>query len=212
MRTAALRLALVSLLSIVLSSNCDAATFARQKIAHWGDPFTLPQTRTRCSSEASGNGWKTCNGWAVDYRIMQVELYAMAIGPNDLVQAAADAVAEVARTCTGLAVAAAGGTMIATPSPEPSARIAAGIGIGTKTFNLCIAKFVDELTAVGVVAASLKLALDSDNYWSNWSNEGSIPDFVNAVVPNSEAEALAALAKRQRHAEVATVVDILLLH
>ncbi|MEN9413228.1 MAG: hypothetical protein RLZZ342_315, partial [Candidatus Parcubacteria bacterium] len=57
-----------------------ADDFHQQKLAQWGDPFTLPQTRTRCIHEAKGDwpwggGWSTCTEWAVDNRTMQCSVY-----------------------------------------------------------------------------------------------------------------------------------------
>jgi len=63
-----------------------AAEYGRQKIAQWTDPFTPPQTRTRCVSEAWGKWpwggeWRTCNGWATDVRTMQVVVYLNPCSP-----------------------------------------------------------------------------------------------------------------------------------
>lgn len=201
------------LLSLLVATNSEAANFGRRKIAQWGDPFTLPQTRLRCTNDSRGDlpgggEWKTCTGWTVDYQTMQVAIYAKAIGPDGLVQAAADAVADVAKTCTGIAVASAVGAIVAAPSPEPSVRIAAGYAIGTQTFSTCLANHAAELTAFGVGTAALKLAFDLDSFWSNWSNEGRIPDFVVGEVPASDQEAL---AEPRRHVEAATIASIMLV-
>jgi len=150
--------------------------YGMTKIAQWGDPLTPPQTRTRCVSEAWGKWpwggeWRTCNGWATDYRTMQVEVYMKGLGPADVSAAAKEVIENVVRTCVGLASVVAVNALWATPSPEPAARIAAAYAGGSATFTGCISGKAAELTAVGVTTAALQLAFDQSSGWSKWSNE-----------------------------------------
>lgn len=67
-------------------SMAQAATYTETKIAQWGDPTTLPHTRTRCVKEAKGDifgrEWSSCVGWATDTQTMQVELFMKTEGPE----------------------------------------------------------------------------------------------------------------------------------
>lgn len=150
--------------------------YGRKKIAQWGDPLTPPQTRTRCVSEAWGKWpwggeWRTCNGWATDYKTMQVEVFMKGLGPADIKDAAVSTVESIVATCVGLSSAVAVSALWATPSPEPAARIAAAYAGASATFTGCITGKASELTAVGVTTAAIQLAFDSSSGWSNWSNE-----------------------------------------
>ena len=157
-------------------SQLYSAEFGRDKIAQWGDPFTAPQTRTRCVSYAWGSwpwggGWKTCNGWATDVRTMQVVVYAKTLGPDNLAKEAQSAVEAAVKVCAALAGGSALTALTATPSPEVASRIAAAYGAASSAFVACIGKKSSELTAVGVGTSSLKLAFDTETHWSKWSNE-----------------------------------------
>jgi hypothetical protein len=161
-------------------SVANAADYGREKLAQWGDPFTLPQTRERCVSMAWGKWpwggeWKTCNGHAVDHRTMQVAVYVKALGPDNLSAAAANVVTAVARTCTQLAAGAGMAGLAGTPSPELAGRLTAGYAAAKTAFLGCIGAKANELTAVGVATAALNLAFDTESYWSAWSNETAGP-------------------------------------
>lgn len=158
------------------SALSSGGQYGRKKIAQWGDPLTLPQTRTRCIGEAWGNWpwggeWRTCNQWATDYRTMQVEVYMNGIGPTDLSEAARSVVENIVATCVGLSSAVAVAALWATPSPEPTARVAAAYAGASATFTGCLSGKAAELTAVGLATAAIKLAFEQSAGWSNWSNE-----------------------------------------
>jgi hypothetical protein len=156
--------------------SLSSGQYGRKKIVQWGDPLTPPQSRTRCVSEAWGKWpwggeWRTCNGWATDYRTMQVELYMKGVGPVDLVDAVRSAVENIVATCVGISSAIAVSALWGAPSPEPATRIAAAYAGASATFTGCISGKAAELTAVGVTAASIQLAFDHSAGWSSWSNE-----------------------------------------
>jgi hypothetical protein len=154
----------------------SAADYGRQKIAQWGDPFTPPQTRTRCIRYATGKWpwggeWKTCIEWATDIKTMQVAVFAKVLGPDNLSEAAASAVQDAAKVCAATAAAAAAAFIAGTPSPEIAGRLAAGYAAASETFSGCIGAKASALTTVGVGTAVLKLAFESETFWSKWSNE-----------------------------------------
>ncbi len=174
-----MRKTIVLILAIAASavaSTTFAADFGREKVAQWGDPFTAPQTRTRCVSMAWGRWpwggeWHTCNGWATDVRTMQVVVYSKALGPDNLSQSAIAAVNEAAKVCGALAGASAITALAGTPSPEIAARIVNAYASASGTFSACIGTKASDLSAVGVGTAVLKLAFDTETFWSKWSNE-----------------------------------------
>lgn len=165
-------------LALPLSFAASAEDFGRQKLAQWGDPFTPPQTRTRCVSEAWGNwpwggGWRTCNGWATDTRTMQVSVYIKSIGPDNVGQAAKDAVNAAVKVCTTVAAGAAGAGFLNTATPDLATRIGAAYVAGLGQFGSCMGAKAGELSALGVAVGALNLAFDTDSHWSMWSNESA---------------------------------------
>ena len=166
----------VGFISVLYSAQSSAAEFGREKVAQWGDPFTAPQTRTRCVSEAWGRWpwggeWRTCNGYATDTKTLQVVIYSKSLGPDNLKQEAISAVNEVAKVCGTLAGASAITAFSGTPSPEIAARIAAAYASASGVFSSCIGAKASELSAVGVGTAALKLAFETETFWTKWSNE-----------------------------------------
>jgi hypothetical protein len=166
--------------AVFATDFATAAEYGREKIAQWGDPFTLPETRQRCVSMAWGKWpwggeWKTCNGHAVDHRTMQVAVYVKTLGPDGLTQAAANVVTAVAKTCSQVAAAAGMAGLVGTPSPELGGRLATGYAAAKTAFLGCIGAKANELTAVGVATTALNLGFDTESYWSAWSNETAGP-------------------------------------
>jgi hypothetical protein len=109
--------------------SASAAINAEKKIGQFGSPV---EWRLECVKWASGKwpwggGWKTCVGHK--YEILQHEFFVTANGP-DLDQAANQVVQEA----LGVAVSAAVGVGLLTPSPEPMARVAVAIGAAKTAF------------------------------------------------------------------------------
>jgi hypothetical protein len=116
-------------LLVIVSKSASAALDIEKKIGEFGSPV---EWRTECVKWASGNwpwggGWKTCVGHK--YQNLQHSFILVAKGPN-----ADQAAAQVLQEAIGAAVAAAVGTGILTPSPEPTARIAAALVAGKQAF------------------------------------------------------------------------------
>ncbi|EPT2386135.1 hypothetical protein ACVPOD_000616 [Citrobacter freundii] len=83
------------------------------------------------------------------------------IGPTDLSEAARSVVENIVATCVGLSSAVAVAALWATPSPEPTARVAAAYAGASATFTGCLSGKAAELTAVGLATAAIKLAFDN---------------------------------------------------
>ena len=157
-------------------TGAHAAEYGQTLVIEWPDPFTPPQTRTRCVSEARGDWpwggeWKTCSGWATDFKFMHVQIYSKAIGPDALGQVAKAAVESIARTCSSKAGLGAVVALAGTPSPELSARLAAAWTVAVAIFNTCLAEQAASLAATGVATSALKLAFEPRSHWTSWSNE-----------------------------------------
>jgi hypothetical protein len=130
----------------------------RQEIAVWNDPLTLPQTRTDCIGYASGDwpwpatgGWKTCNQWRTQTRVMQVHASLITSGPADLSAEAKNA----SITCAVVAgVAAAGGGVASGGSAAATAAKVA--------FSGC-------MTAKGYqIADEYQLRVETVSGWTDW--------------------------------------------
>lgn len=155
-------------------SMAQAATYTETKIAQWGDPTTLPHTRTRCVKEAKGDifgrEWSSCVGWATDTQTMQVELFMKTEGP-EVAENVSNAVKAALATCVTTASSAAGSAALGAPSPEIAARLAAGAAAGVASFKSCVVASAATLSTYGLSADKFNLAFDSRTHWSNWSNE-----------------------------------------
>lgn len=149
-------IAAVAATSILLAPlSASAAINVEKKIGQFGSPV---EWRLECAKWASGKwpwggGWKTCIGHK--YEMLQHEFFVTANGP-DLDQAAGQVVQEA----LGVAVSAAVGVGLLTPSPEPMARVAAALA-AAKT------AFVGYLAARGLerVASQYDIRIDHRTHW-----------------------------------------------
>ena len=139
-----------------------------KKLVQWTDPFTPPETRTRCIKYASGNwpwpargGWKTCVGWATDFRTMQISAYLRVTGPTNIQASAQRAV----QTCADAAAISAIAAFVGTPSPEIGARAAAAYATIWPVFVGCI-------KTAGAAIVGVDLLIPTVSAWSSWSGGG----------------------------------------
>jgi hypothetical protein len=140
----------------IMSTSAQSDTLSRNNIGSWGDPLTLPQTRTTCVKEASGKWpwgeeWRTCVGWKTESRHMQVTGYFQVDGPKDLSasvrQAANDCAAVAGLTAFGAGIYSGGSGAL------PAAKIA---------FEGCIS------TKAGDVAKQFSISIPTEAGWTDW--------------------------------------------
>jgi hypothetical protein len=168
-------LAVLSLTALI-HTNSVAAEYGRKSIAEWNDPFTPPETRTRCIADARGDWpwggeWSFCKEWATDTKWMVVEIFTKTIGPDASSVVARDAIEAVAQACGQKAAAVAVVALLSTPSPEVGARLAVAWPLAVAAFNACLADESARLVAVSVATTALKLSFEPTSHWSRWSNE-----------------------------------------
>ncbi|WP_323074080.1 hypothetical protein [Mycetohabitans endofungorum] len=133
---------------------------ASRKIGQWGDPLTLPKSRSECAKWATANlpfgkKIKTCVGWKVQWSHLEVEGFLDFYGPDDLAEDAKQAAAE----CAAAAIATAIGTTIATEGAGAAAAVAAA----EEAFIGCMKQKVQD------EAGKFSVKYRADTHWTDWS-------------------------------------------
>ncbi len=137
-----------------------ATLLLKQKIGEWGDPFTVPQSKTECNGWNSGDwpwggGWKTCVSWGTQWRHMEVEAFLEFYGPDDLTADIHSAI----NTCLTAAIAAGIAAIPIGVATDGAGCVAAAMG----AFGACIAtKGIAEFE-------KYSCQFTTDSYWTDWA-------------------------------------------
>ncbi len=160
----------VILSGVAFATAAGAEELARQEIARWNDPLTLPHTRTRCIGQAWTWGfkchgakcgrtkWSTCNEWATDTQPMECQVFIDVHGAEDVSEDLLNLVKKDAEDC---AVVAAGAAAAGAVTSFGAAAAAAG-----PAFTACM--------KAGIALSlsdEIKYRFDQTCHWKKWSNE-----------------------------------------
>lgn len=167
----------VAILSAVAFPVC-AEDYFRETWFEYPDPTTAPRVTARCVQEASldvpcptwSEPFRMCRGYGCTGHAYTTELLRVAptfvvSGPSSGEEAVKRAVQGIVAVCAANGTVAAKAAAAVTPSPEPGARIAAGIGAGITSFKACIATANATAVAAGIVN-QLEFKVDSPTHWA----------------------------------------------
>jgi len=168
----------IGLCIFIFTANAGAADYWKGTLMEFPDPTTIPKVTTSCVSNATANypcpSWKypgktctakSCNGWATKTEALRVKVIFKASGPDSAEQAIKDTVTGYVAGCGALAMTSAKAAASATPSPEPTARIAAGWVAAEASFYGCITAFSASGVA-GSIVKQVKLKMLKPTHWA----------------------------------------------
>lgn len=166
------------LFCLYLMTTAHAGDYFRETWFEYPDPTTAPKVTTRCVQEGSMDvpcsTWQEpfrmcratgCTGHAYTTELLRVSPTFVVSGPDTGEEAVKRAVQGVVAVCSANAIVAAKAAAAATPSPEPVARIAAGLGAGVTSFKSCIAT-ANTTAAVTGIANQLEFKIESPTHWA----------------------------------------------
>lgn len=172
------KLSFVLVVGLLASTSAVAGDYIREKWFDYPDPTTAPKVTVRCVKEALtdvpcptlGKPLRmciksACVGHAYETELLRVEPTFVVTGPESGEEGVKKAVQAIVAVCTAKAIAGAKGTAAATPSPEPTARVGAGLATVITFFKACIA----EANATAVVAGilnQLEFRIDTPTHWA----------------------------------------------
>jgi hypothetical protein len=144
--------------------SANAGEYLRIGFFEFPDPTTAPRVTARCvkmgSMDVPCPTWdkplrtcrkETCIGHAYTTELLRTKVEFVAYGPDAADEAVRFAVRAVITNC-GVKGANAGKTAAAAlPSPEPAARIAAGLAAAVAVFKACIATASMSAVVAGIV-------------------------------------------------------------
>ncbi|MBB4297248.1 hypothetical protein GGI55_001775 [Rhizobium leguminosarum] len=161
-----------------LSTVACSEDYIRWKWFEYPDPFTLPKVKMRCVKEASAHVpcpvWtnparfcrkSTCIGHAYETKALRVTPTFVVSGPKAGNKSIRATVEGIAAGCAIKAVTTGKAAAAATPSPEPTARIAAALGSSVATFKACITSVTAAGVAGGIVRR-LKFTIATPTHWA----------------------------------------------
>lgn len=163
---------------LMASTSASAADYVRDKWFEYPDPTTAPKVTARCVKEASTDVpcptsekplrmcTKTaCVGHAYETELLRVEPTFVVSGPESGDEAVRNAVQAIVAVCTAKAISGAKGAAAATPSPEPAARIGAGLATGVGFFKACIVA-ADTTAVVAGILNQLEFKIETPTHWA----------------------------------------------
>lgn len=153
-----------------------SAEVYKKKITQFGDPTTLPKSRTSCVKESSTDvpycktrgfsvtcGTKratTCTGWKTETKTLQSEIYFVVNGPDSV----DDAVKKSIKSCTDKAIQLGVGVALAVIAKSGSKEAAASAALAASSVFLdgcMIAEVSNRL--------SFNLSTQASSHWSDWN-------------------------------------------
>jgi len=162
----------------LFTSAVSAGDYFRESWFEYPDPTTAPKVTARCVKEASTDvpcpTWdkplrmctkSACVGHAYDTELLRVEPTFVVSGPDSAEDGVKKAVQAIVAVCTAKAVTGAKGAAAATPSPEPTARVGAGLATGIVFFKACIAA-ADATAVVAGILNQLEFRIDTPTHWA----------------------------------------------
>lgn len=165
-------------LLISASLPVSAAEYYRSQWFEYPDPTTLPRTTATCVQEGSLDvpcpTWDRplrmcratgCTGHAYTTELLRVTPTFVVTGPESSEEAVKRAVQGIVAVCAANAVVASKAAGAATPSPEPAARITAGLAAGLVSFKACIATAKASTVAAGIVN-QLEFKIETPTHWA----------------------------------------------
>ena len=172
------KLSLVLSVGLLASTSALAGDYIREKWFDYPDPTTAPKVTVRCVKEASADvpcpTWdkplrmctkSACVGHAYETELLRVEPTFVVTGPESGEEGVKKAVQAIVAVCTAKAIAGAKGAAAATPSPEPAARVGAGLATGITFFKACIAA-ADATAVVAGILNQLEFRIDTPTHWA----------------------------------------------
>lgn len=161
-----------------LASSVHAEEYFRESWFDYPDPTTAPRLTVRCVKEGSADfpcpTWdkpfrmctkSACIGHAYDTDVLRVNPTFVVSGPDSGENAVRQAVQAVVAVCSAKAIASAKGAAATAPSPEPLARVGAGLATGVLFFKACLASTEVAAVAAGVIS-QLEFRIDTPTHWA----------------------------------------------
>ncbi len=171
-------IAVVTMLLGFLVPPAFAGDYYRHMWFEYPDPTTAPKVTAKCVKEGStdvpcptfGKPFRMCRksaciGHAYTTELLRVSPTFVVSGPDTADEGVKRAVEGIAAACAVKAIAGAKGAGAAAPSPEPAARIAAGLTAGLAIFKACLAT-VNATAVVAGVANQLEFKIDTPTHWA----------------------------------------------
>lgn len=172
----AMVLKFLSIAIVLFGSNVHAEEVHRQKLTQFGDPTTLPKTRTTCvkyvstkvpycktkgfSITCGTDTLKTCSGWKTEHKNLQKEIFYVVHGPS---KALDNAVKKSVKSCTSKSTEFSIGVAVAVYAKTSSVKAAstAALKMGAPFFKACItAEIGNKLT--------FNLGTEENSFWTKW--------------------------------------------
>lgn len=163
---------------VMATFSARAEDYFREKWFDYPDPTTAPRTTISCAKEGSvtvscpttRKPLRTCRktgciGPTTKIDLLRVSPTFVVSGPSSGEEAVKRAVQAIAVGCATNAIITAKGAAAITPSPEPAARVGAGLASGVGYFKACIAGAKVAAVASGIVD-QLEFKIESPTHWS----------------------------------------------
>lgn len=161
-----------------ISSFCYSAEYFREKWFDYPDPTTIPRTTATCVQQGSMHvpcpTWSeplrmclksACTGHAYTTDVLRVTPTFVVNGPDSVDEATRNAVTGIVAACVVQAISAAKGAAAITPSPEPVARVGAGLASGATYFKACIST-VNAVAVVAGIVNQLQFTVETPTHWA----------------------------------------------
>lgn len=172
------KLSLVLVVGLLASTSAVAGDYLREKWFEYPDPTTAPKVTVRCVKEASTDvpcptldkplrmcTKSACVGHAYETELLRVEPTFVVTGPESGEEGVKKAVQAIVAVCSAKAIAGAKGAAATTPSPEPAARVGAGLVTGITFFKACI-DAADATAVVAGILSQFEFRIDTPTHWA----------------------------------------------